>query len=205
MLNKIKHSIDNTVPVMVLWGAALVWFVISKWVQVGWLDRSYIASKFPVPFFEGQTTFNAAVTKSHFQVLVDEGTLGLFWQTQCIDYVYMLATFIFTFLVMAAIYKSMLFNQNLQKISWFMVLVMPFNAIMDAFENLFSFIMLANPADFLDWLVIPYSSFAVAKFALYGVGYLWILIAVAILLGRFLQLRIRAMLKKHKSLNANKL
>ena len=63
-----------------------------------------------------------------------------------------------------------------------MVFVMPFNAIMDALENLVSFLMLTNPTGFADWLIYPYSSFAVAKFALYGVGYLWIVIALCIAL-----------------------
>jgi len=51
---------------------------------------------------------------------------------------------------------------------------------MDVLENLVSFVMLSNPTGFADWLVVPYSSFAVAKFAFYLIGYIWIVAALLI-------------------------
>ena len=92
-------------------------------------------------------------------------------------------TLIFTFLIMSAIYKMFAFtalttNKKLQKFSWFMALTMPLNAVMDALENLTSFIMLSDPLGFADWLIYPYSTFAVTKFAFYSIGYIWILLAV---------------------------
>lgn len=176
-MKSVKRIIEGRVSLGALWGLAIASFVISKWIQIEWLDKSYVASKFPVPFYKGQTTFDAAVTKAHYQVLVDEGTLSIFRQTQFIDFAYILATFLFTFLIMAAIYKNLHHSPKLQKFSWAMVLIMPLNCVMDIFENLISFIILMNPADFPDWLIIPYSSFATVKFALYGVGYIWIIIA----------------------------
>lgn len=87
-MKSVRWMIEEKMPLGALWGLAIVSFVISKWIQIGWLDKSYVASKFPVPFYQGQTTFDAAVTKAHYQVLMDEGTLGVFWQTQFIDFAY---------------------------------------------------------------------------------------------------------------------
>jgi hypothetical protein len=58
--------------------------------------------------------------------------------------------------------------------------IAPLAAVADLAENLVSFVMLLQPQDFADFLVYPYSSFAVIKFALFALTYLWA--AVAILL-----------------------
>jgi hypothetical protein len=61
-----------------------------------------------------------------------------------------------------------------------MVFIAPMAAGFDALENLVSFFLLANPQDFADWLVYPYSSFAAIKFVIFGLTYCWALIAIAI-------------------------
>lgn len=149
-------------------------------VQTQWLDKSYEQSKFPVPFYEGQTTFDAVETKKHFQVLIENNTLDLFWVTQQIDFVYMFATLIFTVTVMAAVYKTLSFDKRWQDIAWIMIFIMPLNVVMDIMENLVSFVMLSDPLTFSDWLIIPYSTFAVAKFFMYIAGYLWIVLALIV-------------------------
>jgi hypothetical protein len=180
MLGKVRSILDKGPSALVLWALSVVTFVISKVIQTQWLDKSYVESRFPVPFYEGQTTFDASETKAHFQVLLDQGTLDIFWRTQLIDFIYIFSTFVFTVIVMAAIYKMLAFSTSLQKFSWLMLLLMPLNAIMDVLENLVSFVMLAEPTGFADWLIVPYSSFAVAKFAFYLTGYIWIAVAVLI-------------------------
>ena len=75
-------------------------------------------------------------------MLLDNNTLDLFWQTQLIDFVHILATFVFTFVVTAVVYKTLEFSPSLQNFAWLMVLLMPLNAVMDALENLVSFVML---------------------------------------------------------------
>ncbi len=112
--------------------------------------------------------------------MIENDTLNVFWQTQVIDFAYIIATFVFTLVVMAAIYKTLSFSSRLQDFSWLMVLLMPLNSVFDAMENLVSFLMLSDPTDFADWLIIPYSSFAATKFVLYLIGYLWIVIALII-------------------------
>lgn len=177
-MKTLRHIIDEHTRAGWLWAAALVSFIISKWIQLEWLDKSYVASKFPVPFYVGQTTFNAQETKSHYQFMLDQGTLGIYYQTQLIDFAFIAASFVFTLMVMAAIYKSFKKTSSLRKFAWWMLVIMPFAAVMDALENGVSFFMLANPTGFPDWLILPYSSFAALKFILFATGYLWIIIAI---------------------------
>ena len=42
-------------------------------------------------------------------MLLDNNTLDLFWQSQLIDFVHILATFVFTFVVTAVVYKTLEF------------------------------------------------------------------------------------------------
>ncbi len=180
MLARMRTFIDEELSLSLLWITSIVTFIVSKIIQIQLLDKSYSDSKFPVPFYEGQTTFDAIETKAHFQVLIENNTLDVFWRTQLIDFVYILATFLFTIFAIVSVYKMLAFSIKLQRISWHMIFLMPLNAILDVFENLVSFIMLSNPTDFANWLIIPYSSFAVAKFTFYLIGYLWIIAALFI-------------------------
>ena len=51
-------------------------------------------------------------------------------------------------------------------------------AMCDAIENGWSFVMLANPTDFADWLAFPYSGFASVKFALIALAMLLVVISL---------------------------
>ena len=50
----IRKFLDERVPQSLLWILSIATFVISKLIQVQWLDKSYLDSKFPVPFYEGR-------------------------------------------------------------------------------------------------------------------------------------------------------
>lgn len=159
------------------WLAAIALWLVSQ-QTMGWLNSLYAASQFPVPFFVGQTTFNAAELKSYFAVLLELGTLDKFIGVQLADYVYMVTVLASLFAAMVAVYRILPNIKWLKNIGWFMVLASPAAAGFDALENAVSFFLLANPLEFADWLVYPYSSLAVAKFASYAVTYLWATLAL---------------------------
>ncbi len=163
---------------------AIVSYAIARALQF-WLDASYAASQFPVPFYTGQTTFNAAELKSYYEVLLEKGTMDIYIRTQLIDYVFMLGTFVSFFCLSSAVMRSL---KHLSLAKWitavalFFVWFSPLAAVMDALENLVSFVMLSNPEDFANWLVYPYSGFAVIKFGIFALSYLWYLLAVLLVL-----------------------
>ncbi|SMF56385.1 hypothetical protein SAMN02745866_03610 [Alteromonadaceae bacterium Bs31] len=178
------HLAQTRLNLLAWWLLAIVTYIIARLLQT-WLDAAYLASEFPVPFYIGQTTFSAPELKSYFQVLIDKGTLGLFIKTQLIDYVFMIGTFVSFFCLSTAVMRSVKavkLHPWMLSIGVFFVWFSPLAAVFDALENLVSFVMLRKPLEFADWLVMPYSSFAVAKFSVFISTYLWCLVAMGTVL-----------------------
>lgn len=164
------------------WCLAIPLLVVRQLTQ-NWLDGLYTLSQFPVPFFVGQTTFNAVELKGYYAVLLELGTLDRYIGVQIADYAFMVTVFISFFALMAAIYRSLPKHNGLQTFARAMLVIAPLAAVFDAVENAVSFVMLANPTGFADWLVYPYSSFAVIKFAIFVLSYLWALVALLTIAG----------------------
>src|SRR5690606_20582685 len=111
-------------------------------------DGLYTLSQFPVPFFIGQTTFDAVELKGYYAVLLEHGTFERYIGVQIADYAFMVTVFISFFALMAAIYRSMPKHKGLQTFARAMLVIAPLAAVFDAIENAVSFIMLANPIGF---------------------------------------------------------
>jgi len=144
------------------------------------LDASYAASKFPVPYAEGQTAFSGEKLKGYYGFMLEQQTLPIYWRTQFIDFAFIASMFI-TGLVISLL-LARLFNRGsfLHKIALFTAFLVPFGAICDIIENLISFIMLSQPLTFANWITPIYSSFAVVKFACIAGGYiLWTLLVIS--------------------------
>lgn len=173
------------------WGIAIVLVAIRQVTQI-WLDGLYVDSQFPVPFYIGQTTFNAEELKGYYSVLISKGTLENYFWVQMADYLFMITVFISFFALMTAVYRSLPNVKWLKDLAWVMVLVAPTAALFDAAENLVSFIFIANPQGFADWLVYPYSSFAVIKFIIFILAYIWAIAGLLISLVGFLVRRFQS-------------
>lgn len=195
MLKQRTSSIVSRFSALQWWAIAVVLLIIRQFA-LNWLDGLYAQSLFPVSFFVGQTTFDADKVKSYYAVLLELGTMSRYFWVQIVDYVFMLTVFTSFFALMAAVYRSLPDVAFLKKIGWAMIFIAPMAAVFDALENFVSFFMIANPTDFADWLVYPYSSFAVIKFAIFGLAYLWAIAAVVISIGTFLTTRVLNQLRK---------
>lgn len=175
MLKNIIHFTEiltQRFSILQWWGIAIALVIIRQATQM-WLDGLYIESLFPVPFYVGQTTFNAEELKSYYAVLISKDTLGKYFWVQIADFLFMLTVFASFFALMTAVYRSLPKVEWLKSLAWIMIFVAPTAALFDAAENFISFFFIANPTDFANWLVYPYSSFAVIKFAIFIVAYLW--------------------------------
>lgn len=175
MLNNLTHfatRLAQSLTPMQWWCIAIVLVVIRQLTQV-WLDGLYVDSQFPVPFYIGQTTFNAEELKGYYAVLISKGTLDKYFWVQMADYLFMVIVFVSFFALMTAVYRSLPDVKWLKDLAWVMVLIAPTAALFDAVENLVSFFFIADPQGFADWLVYPYSSFAVIKFSIFILAYLW--------------------------------
>lgn len=149
------------------------------WVK-GRLDASYAASGHPVSYAEGQTSFSAEKIRGWYQVMTDAGTLDVYWRTQIIDYGFMAALFLlglFGGLLVARLWRQ---GSIASWLALFGALAVPLGTVFDALENGVSFIMLADPAWFPSWLAVPYSGFAVVKFACILAGMLSIILSLPV-------------------------
>ena len=162
----------NRVTSLPLWAhaaAAVATVAGFQWIK-GRLDASYAASRHPVDYAVGQTAFSGERIKGWYAQMQNTGTLDVYWTTQVIDYGFILAMacmglFVCTFL--ARFSRSGSWGRRIGLLAGGAVVL---GAVCDAIENAWSFVMLADPAGFANWLAVPYSGFASLKFALIALG-----------------------------------
>lgn len=142
------------------------------------LENSYVLSKFPVPYFEQQTSFDALKMKEWYAFMLKEGTFDIYFNTQLIDFAFIAAVILAGYTLWGFVAnlhpKNNFFHNWGQKL----VYSLPLAGAFDILENLVSFFMIANPDNFADFLIFPYSTFAVLKFACWTVGLIWLLISI---------------------------
>ncbi len=137
-----------------------------------WLDASYAASAFPVPYYEAQLSFDAQRLKDWYAYLSERGTLGLYLRTQHIDFAFIAS--VLALHAAALLWVSRLFpgpSRWRQLMVW-ASLLSALAPLADAVENLISYVMLVNPQDFVPALALAYSSAAAVKFAMFTFAYL---------------------------------
>ena len=171
-LRSLRNKIDNTLPVWQWWVLAiLAWFLFRR--TMAWLEGLYQQTMFPVPVIEGQTAFDGQLIKSYYAVLLENDTMGDYLHVQLVDFGFMLTMFAAMFCMTVATYRSLPKVKWLKGLAWIIVLLAPLAPVFDALENFVSFFMIAKPESFANWLAIPYSTFAVIKYALSGLGFVW--------------------------------
>jgi len=112
--------------------------------------------------------------------MIEAETFDIYFQTQLIDFLFIASMIFFGYFVGTFVARLAYAGGWAARAGFAAAILIPLGASFDAIENLISFAMIANPMDFASWLAIPYSGFAVAKFACIGLGY--IAIALSILL-----------------------
>ena len=150
------------------------------------LEASYSKSQFPVPFMIGQTAFNGELLKSYFQVLLEKGTIGVFIQTQFIDFLFIFSVILLGFFAWVFIARLHGKGTFFRKAGLWFSFSLPLAGVSDAVENIFSFFLLAAPLTFPNWLAIPYSTIAVIKFAFWTVGLIWLTVSILALILKFI-------------------
>ncbi len=180
----------NKVIEMPLWSNVIalpILFTAFNWIK-NKLDSSYAASNHPVDYATGQTSFNGETIKGYYQTMIDAGTLDVYWQTQFIDFGFIVAIFcigLFAGALVARFARDGSWGRKLGRFAAFAIML---GAFCDSIENLISFVMLSNPVNFQNWIAFPYSSFAVLKFLLITLGIFGALASILmILIGRFAQ------------------
>lgn len=158
------------------------------------LERSYLLSKFPVPYYEQQISFDAVKMKEWYAFMIEQGTFGIYLKTQFIDFAFIATVILAGFTVWTFVAnlhpKGNFFERYGKKLAF----ALPIAAAFDILENIASFLMIANPANFNDAIIFPYSTFAVLKFTFWTLGLIGLLVSLLSLPFIYLQ----KYLKKNK-------
>lgn len=179
----------NTVTQQPLWthaAAAVGTITYFQWIK-GRLDSSYARSLHPVDYATGQTTFSGPTIKGYYATMSEAGTLDIYVRTQLIDFGFILAMICIAAFVCTLVARLSRAGSLGRRVGILAGLSVMIGAVCDAIENGWSFVMLANPVGFADWLAIPYSTFACVKFALVALGMLLLIVSLGMaILGRLL-------------------
>lgn len=142
------------------------------------LEASYIQSRFPVPYFVQQTSFDAIKMKEWYAQMIEQDTFGIYLKTQFIDFAFIAAVVIAGFALWSLVANLHKPGSFIHRAGYKMAWALPMAGLFDVLENLVSFFMIADPAGFPDFLIFPYSTFAVLKFGCWTVGLIWLLVSL---------------------------
>ncbi len=149
-----------------LTGLSLALYFLSSRI----LEKSYTASKFPVPYFVQQTSFDSLKMKEWYAFMIDQNTFGIYFRTQLIDFLFIASVIIAGFCLWTLIARVFKSAPRLFNLANVLAFALPMAGAFDILENIVTLFMMANPHHFHDFLVIPYSSFALLKFACWAIG-----------------------------------
>lgn len=150
---------------------ALMAFAFNYWASTT-LTASYIESRFPVPYYVAQLSFNPEQLKAWYSTLQTMGTFDVYVLTQHIDSLFILSTLLLHCFALVLISRLFAAASKGRKTMVVCALLSAIAPISDQLENLVSYVMLANPANFADELAYIYSSFAAIKFAFFVFAYI---------------------------------
>ncbi len=149
----------------------LVAFIGNLWAtQV--LDAAYAASRFPVPYWQAQLSFDHVKLKGWYEFLIKNQTLDLYFKAQFIDFIFIASVLVLHMAALLALSRAVPANSNARVALIWAALISAIAPLADAVENGISFIMLANPAGFEPLLAIAYSCVAAVKFGMFTFAYL---------------------------------
>lgn len=136
------------------------------------LDAAYAASKFPVPYWQAQLSFDHFKLKGWYGFLIKNETLGLYIHTQFIDFIFIASVLVLHMAALLALSRAVPAPSTARRALIWAALLSAIAPLADAVENGISFIMLANPAGFEPLLAMAYSSVAAIKFGMFTFAYL---------------------------------
>ncbi|GAA3232140.1 hypothetical protein ACFO1B_20635 [Dactylosporangium siamense] len=161
----------------VLIGATVAGFVAQR-VSQTILDGFYARSGYPVPYYVGQLSFSADRLSGWYTQMRQAGTLGIYWQTQFVDFAFIAATALVFTAALALVARAFPAGTRGRRVATAMVALGPLGPLCDVVENLFSFAMLPDPGSINPVVAVLYSTAAALKFAGFFAVYLWIPVAL---------------------------
>ncbi|WP_456789811.1 hypothetical protein [Cellulomonas sp. P5_C5] len=147
------------------------------------LDSFYARSAYPVPYYEGQLSFSASKLEGWYGTMQQDGTLGVYWQTQLVDFAFIAATAVFFTALLLCVARAVPSTHPARRIALALVPLGAAAASLDVVENLVSFVMLADPTSISAPVALLYSGVAALKFAGFLGVYAWTVVGLVLAVG----------------------
>lgn len=156
-----------------------IFFNVVTSIQLG--KAEYPETELLGPFPSWWFSFSGSELKSHYAILVNQGTIDTFITQQYLDYGLMFFTGLFFFILTLYVARKHK-DDSWRRFGFIGAFLFPAAACMDAIENASLLIMLSNPQGFPNWLAIVYSSFASIKVSLFVIGFIWLMLTLVALI-----------------------
>ena len=162
------------------WAAmSVVGIALNLWSTVV-LNTAYAASGFPVPYWEAQLSFDHLKLKGWYQALIEKDSVGLYLHAQYVDFLFIASVLLLHVAVLVLVSRMLPNASRARSLMLWAALLSSLAPILDAIENLVSFVMLSQPLSFEPALALIYSALAAGKFAMFtfayvagGAGVMW--------------------------------
>lgn len=135
------------------------------------LNAAYLASGFPVPYWQAQLSFDDQKIKTWYELLHRNQSVDLYIRAQLIDFVFIASVLVLHITALLALSRAFSAESRARHALIWAALLSAIAPLADGIENGISFTMLANPADFMPLLAIVYSSAAAIKFGMFVFAY----------------------------------
>ena len=145
------------------------------------VEISFAKTNYPVSLLEGQLAFSGTTIKSHYATLLAQGSFDRFVLTQVIDFAWIVGLMLTLFFAHVAIARGQPAGSTWRQLALRLAVLAPLIAASDALENVVSFVMLADPEEFPDWLAVLYSGLAAIKWSWAVIGVSLIVIQIGAL------------------------
>lgn len=186
LIDKLRKSSLSTQAIVSITALA------SYFIMNAILTTSYINSKFQVPYFVQQTSFDIDKMKGWYAYMIEQGTFGIYFETQLIDFIFIVTVIFAGFSVWTFVSNLHSRDSIFYRLGHVLAYALPIAGMFDIFENLVSFIMMVDPAEFANIWMILYSSFACLKFAAWTVGLLWLVVSLfALVINKIYSVRLK--------------
>jgi hypothetical protein len=152
--------------------------LVANILATSWLNASYAASRFPVPYHEAQLSFSAPRLKIWYAQLIEFGTLDLYLQTQYIDHLFILTVLVLHSATLLWVSRMFPVTHRARRLLVIAALLSAIAPIADTLENVVSYVMLADPKGFPEGLAWLYSTLAALKFAAFTFAYAALIVGV---------------------------
>jgi hypothetical protein len=121
--------------------------------------------------WEAQLSFDHLKLKGWYRALIESDGVDLYLHAQYVDFLFIASVLVLHLPVLVLVSRMLPAASNARSVMVWAALLSSLAPVLDALENLVSFVMLAEPLSFEPTLALIYSTLAAGKFVMFTFAY----------------------------------